>query len=36
MRKKNKAGILNTFKGSVPEVGAVLGTKDNKFKEKRA
>ena len=26
-RKKNKSGLHNTFKGSVLEVGAVLGTK---------
>ena len=35
-RHKNaakKSGILNTFRGSVPEVGAVLGTKDKNYKE---
>ena len=32
-RKKTKAGIPNTFKGSVPEVGAVLRNKDENYKE---
>ena len=30
---QKKSGILNTFRGSVPEVGAVLGTKDKNYKE---
>ena len=29
---KTKSGIPNTFKGSVPEVDAVLGTKDENYK----
>ena len=32
-KKKAKAGILNTFKGRVPEFGAVLVTKDDHYKE---
>ena len=32
-RKKENSGILNTFKESVPEVGTVLGTKDENYKE---
>ena len=32
-RKKAKSGILNTFKGSMPEFGTVLGTKDENYKE---
>ena len=31
--KKKKSGILNTFKGSVPVVGAMIRTKDKNFKE---
>ena len=30
--RKKKSGIMNTFKGSVPEVGAVIGTKNENFK----
>ena len=30
-RTKTKSGTPNTFKGSVQEVGAVLGTKDESF-----
>ena len=33
MRRNNRAGILNTFKESVPDVGAVLCTKDDNFKD---
>ena len=32
-RKKRKSGILNTLKGIMPEVGAVLGTKYENFNE---
>ena len=32
-RNKTKKGILNTLKGSVPEVGEVLRTKDENFKK---
>ena len=32
-RNKTKSRIPNTFKGSVPEVGIVLGTKDENYKE---
>ena len=32
-RKKKNPGIPNTFKGSVTEFGAVLGTKYDNFKE---
>ena len=32
-RKKTKTRIPITFKGNVPEVDAVLITKDNKYKE---
>ena len=31
--RKKKSGIPNTFKGSVPEVGAVIRTKDENHKE---
>ena len=31
--RKKKSEILNTFKGSMLEVGAVIGTKDTNFKE---
>ena len=31
--RKKRSEIINTFKGSLPEVGAVLGTRDNNFKE---
>ena len=30
---RKKVRNPNTFKGSVPEVGAVLGTKDQNYKE---
>ena len=32
-RKKTKTGIPITFKGNMPEVGAVIGTKDKNYKE---
>ena len=32
-RNKIKLGISNTFKGSVPEVGVVLGIKEKNYTE---
>ena len=31
--EKKMSGIPNTFKGSVSEAGAVLGTKDDNYNE---
>ena len=31
-KKKTNSVIPNTFKGRVPEVGAVIGTKDESYK----